>query len=129
MSNVPLCYHWLKMMLIWCFFCRSQSKLTASRFLRIGKIVAHVKEKLESVNAPTNAAAGSTASLTATQDTSSEPGTEGLHALRPKSNEEYEILCNDVVLPADMTLAVARQFVWKQMGTELVLSYRIKREQ
>jgi hypothetical protein len=40
--------------------------------------------------------------------------------------EEYEILCNEVVLPLTMTLAAVRQFVWKQ-SSELVMHYRRKR--
>lgn len=40
--------------------------------------------------------------------------------------EEYEILCNEMVLPLTMTLAAVRQFVWKQ-SSELVMHYRRKR--
>jgi WD repeat-containing protein 48 len=35
----------------------------------------------------------------------------------------YDILCNDVLLPLNMTLAAVRQHVWKQ-STELILCYR-----
>ena len=41
----------------------------------------------------------------------------------PKAEDLYEILCNDVVLPLDMTLATVRQFIWRQ-STELVMYYR-----
>lgn len=44
--------------------------------------------------------------------------------MRPE--DQYEILCNDVVLPLDMTLAAVRQFVWRQ-SAELVMHYRRKR--
>lgn len=37
----------------------------------------------------------------------------------------YEILCNDTILPLDMTLAAVRQYVWRQAG-ELVMYYRRK---
>jgi hypothetical protein len=38
----------------------------------------------------------------------------------------WEISCNDTVLPPNMTLAVVRQFVWRQSG-EVVMYYRRKR--
>ncbi len=45
---------------------------------------------------------------------------------RARPEDQYEILCNDVVLPLDMTLAAVRQFVWRQ-SAELVMHYRRKR--
>jgi WD repeat-containing protein 48 len=39
----------------------------------------------------------------------------------------WEISCNDTVLPPNMTLAVVRQYVWRQSG-EVVLYYRRKRQ-
>ena len=47
---------------------------------------------------------------------------------RPRAEDIYEILCNDVVLPLDMTLAAVRQYVWRQAG-ELSMSYRRKTPQ
>lgn len=44
----------------------------------------------------------------------------------PKSEELYEILCNDIVLPLDMTLIAVRQYVWRS-GSELALCYRRKK--
>ena len=44
--------------------------------------------------------------------------------LRPE--DQYEILCNEAVLPLDMTLASVRQFIWRQSG-ELVMYYRRKK--
>jgi WD repeat-containing protein 48 len=44
---------------------------------------------------------------------------------RQRAEELYEILCNDAVLPLDMTLAAVRQFVWRS-SAELVLHYRRK---
>jgi len=38
---------------------------------------------------------------------------------------QYELVCNDVVLPGEMTLAAVRQYVWKQ-ASDLVLQYRRK---
>ncbi|KAJ7155376.1 hypothetical protein C8R43DRAFT_1234971 [Mycena crocata] len=74
----------------------TQSKLTASRFLR-------VQEKLEKIDPPP------------------------LDAPRPRAEDLYEILCNDVVLPLDMSIAAVRQYVWRQ-GTELTMCYRRNRE-
>jgi WD repeat-containing protein 48 len=42
---------------------------------------------------------------------------------KPRPEDLYEILCNDVLLPLDMTLAAVRQFVWRQ-AAELILHYR-----
>lgn len=55
---------------------------------------------------------------------------EGQHAsasqpLRPRAEDVYEILCNEVVLPLDMTLAAVRQYVWRQ-SVELSMHYRRK---
>jgi WD repeat-containing protein 48 len=44
----------------------------------------------------------------------------------PQPDDLWEILCNDTVLPPNMTLAVVRQYVWRQSG-EVVLHYRRKR--
>jgi WD repeat-containing protein 48 len=51
----------------------------------------------------------------------------------PRSNHRHlrlddlwEISCNDTVLPPNMTLAVVRQYVWRQSG-EVVLHYRRRR--
>ncbi|KAJ7694914.1 hypothetical protein B0H14DRAFT_3043239 [Mycena olivaceomarginata] len=82
----------------------TQSKLTASRFLRVRKLVAHVQEKLEKMDHPTPS-----------------------DAPRPRAEDLYEILCNDVVLPLDMSIAAVRQYVWRQ-STELTMCYRRNRE-
>ena len=41
----------------------------------------------------------------------------------PRAEDVYEILCNDTVLPLDMTLAAVRQYIWRQ-AVELTLYYR-----
>lgn len=41
----------------------------------------------------------------------------------PRAEDIYEILCNDVVLPLDMTLAAVRQYIWRQ-APELTMYYR-----
>lgn len=38
-----------------------------------------------------------------------------------------EVLCNDFPLDPEMSLATARDFVWRQMGKEMVLTYRRSR--
>jgi WD repeat-containing protein 48 len=47
---------------------------------------------------------------------------------RMRAEDEYEILCNDTLLPLGMSLAAVRQFVWKS-SAELVMHYRKKRMQ
>ncbi|KAJ7760582.1 hypothetical protein B0H16DRAFT_1369841 [Mycena metata] len=81
----------------------TQSKLTASRFLRVRKLTLHVQEKLERIDPPP------------------------ADAPRPRAEDLYEILCNDVVLPLDMSIAAVRQYVWRQ-STELTMCYRRNRE-
>jgi WD repeat-containing protein 48 len=44
---------------------------------------------------------------------------------RARGEDLYEILCNDSVLPLDMTLAAVRHYFWRQAG-ELVMHYRSK---
>jgi len=81
----------------------TQSKLTASRYLRVRKLVSHVQEKLDKVSR-------------------SDPSVGDPESL-PRAEDVYEILCNDVVLPLGMSLAAIRQYVWKQ-SAELVMHYR-----
>jgi hypothetical protein len=45
---------------------------------------------------------------------------------RPPPEELWDIICNDTVLPINMTLAAVRQYVWRQ-SSEVVLYYRRKR--
>ncbi|KAJ7623186.1 hypothetical protein FB45DRAFT_797112 [Roridomyces roridus] len=78
----------------------AQSKLTASRMLRVRKLVLHVQDKLDKMTPPPPAGAP-----------------------RPHAEDLYEILCNDVVLPLDMTIAAVRQYVWRQ-SAELTMCYR-----
>ena len=55
----------------------------------------------------------------------SDPQETSQRSHRPRAEDEYEILCNETLLPLGMSLAAIRQYVWKQ-GTELVLYYRRK---
>lgn len=52
----------------------------------------------------------------------SSPPTNETHRL---AADGFEILCNDVLLPNNMTLAAVRHYVWRQAG-ELVMQYRRK---
>ncbi|KAG6916840.1 hypothetical protein DXG01_005139 [Tephrocybe rancida] len=90
----------------------TQSKLTSSRYLRVRKLVSHVQEKLEKI-APRS------------RTESPLEGQEPKTLAKPPAEDEYEILCNDVVLHLGMSLAVVRQYVWKQ-SSELTMYYRRK---
>ncbi|KAJ3500729.1 hypothetical protein NLJ89_g9660 [Agrocybe chaxingu] len=94
----------------------TQTKLTASRYLRVRKIILHVQDKLERMSAGSRA--GSIRSSVEGQAAA---------ALRPRAEDVYEILCNETLLSLEMTLAAVRQYIWKQ-SAELVLHYRRKRE-
>ncbi|OCH87028.1 hypothetical protein OBBRIDRAFT_736896 [Obba rivulosa] len=101
----------------------AQSKLTASRFLRVRKLTNHVQDKLDKI-------AGSHTSpstpRTSSDSRSLSSGAKSRESeLRPRAEDVYEILCNDMVLPLDMTLAAVRQFIWRQSG-ELSMYYRRK---
>ncbi|KAG0697829.1 hypothetical protein DFH29DRAFT_811144 [Suillus ampliporus] len=91
----------------------SQSKLTSSRFLRVRKLTHHVQEKLDKIS-------GSPTSL----HSPVHDGSQHSHD-RARGEDLYEILCNDSVLPLDMTLAAVRHYFWRQTG-ELVMHYRSK---
>ncbi|KAJ7433266.1 hypothetical protein FB451DRAFT_1196320 [Mycena latifolia] len=81
-------------------FDTAQSKLAASRFLRVRKLVVH---------------------------RSSTSSTRRRRTHRARAEDVYEILCNDVVLPLDMSIGAVRQYVWRQSG-ELTTCYRRNRD-
>ncbi|KAF9227880.1 WD40 repeat-like protein [Gyrodon lividus] len=98
----------------------AQSKLTASRFLRVRKLACHVQDKLERrISSGANFAAPSPV------DTPT-PGSPCTKSHRARAEENYEILCNDSVLSLDMTLAAVRQYLWKQ-SSELIMYYRLRK--
>ncbi|KAK7054336.1 hypothetical protein VNI00_003530 [Paramarasmius palmivorus] len=98
----------------------TQSKLTASRWLRVRKLVNHVQDKLDKIASNTNVATpGSPRTSIESQSQN------GQHVNKPRAEDVYEILCNDVLLPLDMTLAAVRQYVWRQ-ASELTMYYRLK---
>lgn len=58
----------------------------------------------------------------------SSSGPQQLTTEAPLPEDLYEVLCNEVLLPLDMSLAAVRQYVWRQ-GGELIMHYRRKREE
>ncbi|EKM61893.1 uncharacterized protein PHACADRAFT_83158 [Phanerochaete carnosa HHB-10118-sp] len=105
----------------------AQSKLTASRFLRVRKLTHHVHDKLEKISNTGSRTATPRSSMDARSLASlSKQLSRTDSDLRLRPEDQFEILCNETVLPLDMTLASARQFVWKQSG-ELVMYYRRKK--
>ncbi|KAF8321362.1 hypothetical protein DL93DRAFT_2093982 [Clavulina sp. PMI_390] len=79
----------------------------------------------------TLAAPGAAGAVTSTSPPASEP-MRSLPSSSPQTTEqhrhaanEFEILCNDTVLPFNMTLAAVRHYVWRQSG-ELAMQYRKK---
>ncbi|KAH8995974.1 WD40 repeat-like protein [Lactarius akahatsu] len=110
----------------------SQTKLSASRFLRIRKLAAHVQDKIEKMSVGTRSAHPSPRSSmdahghSRAQTSFSPTPIAHEHQHRPPPEDLWEIVCNDTVLPINMTLAAVRQYVWRQSG-EVVLYYRRRR--
>jgi WD repeat-containing protein 48 len=115
----------------------AQSKLTASRFLRVRKLTTHVRLLLlfdirlcvnilsDQVQDKLERLSGTSVGTVGTPRTSIDSQTSLARSTRPRAEDLYEILCGDVVLPLDMTLAVVRQYVWRQ-AAELIMYYRRK---
>ncbi|KAF8136388.1 hypothetical protein EV363DRAFT_1428786 [Boletus edulis] len=99
----------------------AQSKLTASKFLRVRKLTHHVQEKLEKL-------CSTTSSTSASSVDTPTPGSPSGNAFRIQAEETYEILCNDTVLSLDMILAAVRQYFWRQ-SSELTMYYRLRSHQ
>ncbi|PCH34582.1 hypothetical protein WOLCODRAFT_27311 [Wolfiporia cocos MD-104 SS10] len=102
----------------------AQSKLTASRFLRVRKLTNHVQDKLDKIAGSRGPTTPNTPRSSFDARSQSSHG-RSHHDSRPRAEDLYEIVCNDVVLPLDMTLAAVRQFIWRQPG-ELAMYYRRK---
>ena len=113
---------------------RSQSKLTASRFLRVRKLTHHVRtsgqfhmseynRSILQVQDKLDKIMGGLASAVSTPRSSFDIRSPSRNDGRPRPEDSFEILCNDMVLPLDMTLAAVRQFIWRSSG-ELVMHYR-----
>ncbi|KAF9522883.1 hypothetical protein CPB83DRAFT_776377 [Crepidotus variabilis] len=97
----------------------TQSKLTASRNLRIRKILNHVQDKLDRMSSGSRAPSVRSSVDGNSPHTPHSPNSPP----RPRSEDAYEILCNDTLLPYGMSLAAVRQYVWKS-SAELVMCYR-----
>ncbi|KAK1227165.1 hypothetical protein PQX77_009799 [Marasmius sp. AFHP31] len=97
----------------------AQSKLTASRWLRVRKLTQHVQDKLDKV-ATSNSLGSPRTSLDSNPSGANHNG-------RPAAEDLYEILCNELVLPVNMTLAAVKQYVWRQ-SCELTMHYRLKKK-
>ncbi|KAF5746972.1 Transducin/WD40 repeat-like superfamily protein isoform 1 [Tripterygium wilfordii] len=107
----------------------TQGKLSAPRILRIHKVVNYVIEKmvldkpLDSVNpdaAFSPGLGGGSLQHSSVGDGSFRPGVKSWQKLRPS----IEILCNNQVLPPDMSLATVRAYIWKKQE-DVVLNYRV----
>ncbi|CAA2969292.1 WD repeat-containing 48-like [Olea europaea subsp. europaea] len=105
-----------------------QGKLSAPRILRIHKVVNYVIEKMvldkpaDSMNVDETFAPG----MSGDQIPPLDGDTSLLPGLKPRQNlkPSIEILCNNQVLPPDMSLATVRAYVWKK-PEDLVLNYRM----
>ena len=87
--------------------------------------ITQVQDKIDKINGLASVANSPRTSPRTSLDTHSIKSAKHRED-RPRPEETWEILCNDVLLPLDMTLAAVRQFVWKQPG-ELVMHYRRRR--
>ncbi|KAL2528481.1 Transducin/WD40 repeat-like superfamily protein [Forsythia ovata] len=103
-------------------------KLSAPRILRIHKVVNYVIEKmvldkpLDSVNVDETFAPGMPGGQIPTPvgDGSLRSGLKPWQNIKPS----VEILCNNQILPPDMSLATVRTYIWKK-PEDLVLNYRV----
>ncbi|KAL5522230.1 hypothetical protein ACEPAF_2087 [Sanghuangporus sanghuang] len=119
----------------------AQSKLSASRFLRVRKLCYHVQEKLDknpqsrpssprsstdAINAgkvslsmsrlSSEGAGSATPSRSSTPRLSPNLQLQGFSQNLPRAEEVYEILCNDQVLSNDMTLAATESPEIRRQG-------------
>jgi len=122
------------------------ARLTANRYLRVRKVLAYVQDKIDKPTSRSGSRSGSISGATprssvesprssrsgsaSAQPHTHHPGSithrfdiDSLKKARPE--DVYELLCNDVVLPLNMTLASIRHYVWRS-SAELLLCYRKK---
>ncbi|XP_057733258.1 uncharacterized protein LOC130948522 isoform X1 [Arachis stenosperma] len=107
----------------------TQGKLSAPRILRVHKVVTYVLEKLvldkplDNGNADGNVApglAGSQIQHQAVREGPTRSGSKSWQKIRPS----IEILCNNQILPPEMSLATVKTYIWKRQD-DLVLNYRV----
>jgi len=106
----------------------TQGKLSAPRILRMHKVVNYVLEKLV-IDKPLEDSVSETTSTTGRQGSQQAVG-NGYGPFRPGSRvwqqpvkPVVEIVCNDQVLPLEMSLATVRAYIWKK-PEDLCLQYR-----
>eukprot|EP00271_Cylindrocystis_brebissonii_P020851 TRINITY_DN713_c0_g2_i5.p1 TRINITY_DN713_c0_g2~~TRINITY_DN713_c0_g2_i5.p1 ORF type:complete len:1017 (-),score=193.27 TRINITY_DN713_c0_g2_i5:791-3841(-) len=132
----------------------AQGKLSAPRILRVQKVIAYVMERLgleerpadededgaPAASAPSGRSSASTmnggaasmrntsstksASSVAVVDGGAVGGGSGGPVNGAAGGAMIEVLCNNEVLPPEMSLATIRAYVWKK-PEDLILSYRI----
>ena len=97
-----------------------------------GSSCAQVQDKLEKIAAAGRSGTVQHTPRSSVDSRSTSPNTarssspaKSREETRPRAEDVYEILCNDMVLPLNMTLAAVRQFVWRSSG-ELTMQYRRK---
>ncbi|KAF8585272.1 WD40 repeat-like protein [Ramaria rubella] len=113
------------------------SRLTANRYLRVRKILGYVQDKIDVNSSRSISRSGSIFAATprSSVDSSgavrvgSAPSQSNMQyktdVEKPRPEDAYELLCNDIVLPLNMTLASIRHYVWRS-SAELLLFYRKK---
>jgi WD repeat-containing protein 48 len=88
--------------------------------------LSQVQEKLDKISSTAGSSPLSQgtprSSIGAEQHFTSDTSVRTSHS-NAKAEDMYQILCNDILLPLDMTLAAVRQFVWRQ-SAELTMYYR-----
>ncbi|KAL3626799.1 hypothetical protein CASFOL_022684 [Castilleja foliolosa] len=107
----------------------TQGKLSAPRILRIHKVVNYVVEKMvldkpmDIMNGDGTFAPGMPGghiAIPAVGEGSFRSGLKPFQKLKPS----IEIMCNNQVLPPEMSLATVRAYVWKKPD-DLILNYRV----
>jgi WD repeat-containing protein 48 len=95
--------------------------------LNLNLSVFQVQDKLDKISSTAGSSPlsqGTPRSSVETRGPSSDSLARSSHS-GTKAEDVYQILCNDTILPLDMTLAAVRQFVWRQ-AAELTMYYRRK---
>ncbi len=88
--------------------------------------IVQVQDKLDKLaNSPTSRPTTAANTPRSSLDARSLKSVARNDSVSVRAEEQYEILCDGMVLPLDMTLAAVRQFVWRSSG-ELVMYYRRK---
>ena len=90
------------------------------------KVVQHVHDKIQAkLGATAPSSRRPSVDNQEPADLASRRTSSDTRAGGPKPEDLYEILCNEMVLPLDMTLIAVRQYAWRS-SSELSLCYRRK---